>query len=393
MKIKPIKVSVLNQFIKKYLTSNPILNTLRVEGEISNIRMSKTGYTYFTLGDEESVISCVCFYAKNAANGDKVIVEGEISLYEKRGTYQINVKNIEHIGQGKILKDLEILKDKLKREGFFEKKKKLPLYPSRIGVITSKSGAAIKDILKTFESVRGNFEILIYDSLVQGEESKIHIINGLKYFNEQKVSVILISRGGGSFEDINIFNNTEIAEAIFKSNIPVVTGIGHETDRTLCDYVADEYCHTPTAAATRIVKGYQDVLVTLENTMYKLRSSVYSSLKLKTSDIKSYKYILKSYFPVENIYKQKNILENFKKNVEQKLNGKLKENYFKLQILKEKLENNNYNKQFKKGYAMIFDKNGNLIRHKNQINEKDIINIKFNDFSLDASIMDIKDNK
>ena len=179
MKIKPIKVSVLNQYIKKYLMGNSILNNLRVEGEISNIRMSKTGYTYFSLCDESSCISCVAFFADTISkNGDKIIAEGELSVYEAKGTYQLIVRNIERVGLGKILLDLELLKEKLRSQGLFDRKRDLPPYPHKIGIITSKTGAAIKDILKTFESVKANLDITLYNALVQGERAKETIIEG-----------------------------------------------------------------------------------------------------------------------------------------------------------------------------------------------------------------------
>lgn len=392
MKLKPIKVSALNQFIKKYLSSNSILNNLRVEGEISNIRTSKTGYTYFTLCDDSSCISCVCFYTDNISkNGDKVIVDGELSVYEARGSYQINVRNIERLGMGKILQDLEMLKDKLKSQGMFEKNKTLPLYPEHIGIITSKTGAAIKDILKTFESVKANIEVTIYNALVQGEKSKQNIIDGIKHFNEMGSDVILISRGGGSFEDLNIFNDINIAEEVFKSRVPIITGIGHETDRTLTDYVADEYCHTPTAAAERIIRGYKDIQIKLESLVYSLKSKTNNYLNLKSSDLKSTKYILKSYLPLENIYKQKNELENYKYFITNNLNKKLNNLKFQLDIINEKLINNNYNKQLEKGFSIVTDQSGNIIRNITQVNEKSLLNIKFKDFLITAETISVKE--
>ncbi|HPW99217.1 MAG TPA: exodeoxyribonuclease VII large subunit, partial [Sedimentibacter sp.] len=278
MKLKPIKVSDLNQYIKRYLMSNSILNNLRVEGEITNIRMSKTGYTYFSLCDESSCISCVAFFADSISkNGDKIIAEGELSIYEAKGTCQLIVRNIERVGLGKILLDLELLKEKLKARGLFDRKRELPVFPQKIGIITSKTGAALKDILKTFESVKANIDITIYNSLVQGEKSKESIIEGIKYFNKAETDVILISRGGGSFEDLNVFNDLDLAMEVYKSKVIVVTGIGHETDRTLTDYVADIYCHTPTAAAERIIRDYKDVEERLASLVYSLKSGTHNA--------------------------------------------------------------------------------------------------------------------
>lgn len=392
MKLKPIKVSVLNQFIKKYLSSNSILNNLRVEGEISNIRTSKTGYTYFTLCDDSSCINCVCFYTDSISkNGDKVIIDGELSVYEARGSYQINVRNIERIGMGKILQDLELLKEKLKSQGMFEKNKLLPLYPEHIGIITSKTGAAIKDILKTFEGVKANIEITIYNVLVQGDNSKQHIIEGIKHFNQNNVDVILISRGGGSFEDLNIFNDVSIAEEVFKSKVPIVTGIGHETDRTLIDYVADVYCHTPTAAAERIIRGYKDIQAKLESLIYTLKYSTKNYINLKSSELKSSKYILRSYLPLEEIYKQKNQLENYKRLIKNNLDNKINNLNFQLDVIHEKIINNNYNRQLEKGFSIVTNQNGSIIRDKSQVNEKSLLNINFKDFIITAETISIKE--
>lgn len=394
MKLKPIKVSVLNQYIKKYLMSNSILNNLRVEGEISNIRTSKTGYTYFTLCDESSCINCVAFFADEISkNGDKIIAEGELSVYEPKGSYQLVVRNIERVGLGKILLDLEMLKEKLKAQGMFDKSRDIPLYPARIGVITSKSGAAVKDILKTFESVKSSFEVVIYNALVQGEKSKENIIRGLRYFNETKTDVILISRGGGSFEDLNVFNDLKVAEEVFKSEVPVVTGIGHETDRTLTDYAADVYCHTPTAAAERIISGYKDVetrLITLVNV---LRQNTYNLMTLKKADLKSSRYIIKSYLPMEKIYRQKMELENLRQTIRNMTERKIKDLGFDLQIQNERLNSHNILSQLEKGYAIVCDESGRIVKNIDQAKDVRVLDIRFRDFKVTAETIKVEEVK
>lgn len=394
MKLKPIKVSVLNQYIKKYLMSNSILNNLRVEGEISNIRMSKTGYTYFSLCDEVSCINCVAFFSDNISkNGDRIIAEGELSVYEAKGTYQLIVRNIERVGLGKILADLEALKEKLKKEGMFDRHRDIPIYPAKVGVITSKTGAAIKDILKTFESVKADFEIIIYNTLVQGERSKNSIIDGIKFFNNNKTDVILISRGGGSFEDLNVFNDIDVAMEVYRSNVPVVTGIGHETDRTLTDYVADIYCHTPTAAAERIVGGYKDIEEKLESLIYTLKHTTYNKLMLKQAELKSSKYILKSYLPIEKIYKLKSETENYKNIMKSYVQKELKELDHLLEILNEKLNSHNYIKQLENGFALVSDKDGNMIKTITQVKETDLLTIRFKDFKIQTEAKKVEEVK
>lgn len=392
MKIKPIKVSSLNQYIKRYLMSNSILNNLRVEGEITNIRTSKTGYTYFSLCDEASCISCIAFFADTISkNGDKIIAEGELSVYEVKGTYQLIVRNIERTGMGKILLDLELLKEKLKSQGIFDRKREIPLYPQKVGIITSKTGAAIKDILKTLESVKADIEITVYNALVQGEKSKDNIIEGLKYFNKEETDVILIARGGGSFEDLNIFNDIDLAMEVYKSKVPVVTGIGHETDRTLTDYVADVYCHTPTAAAERIIKGYKDVEEKLNNLLFALKSGTNNIISLKKADLMSSKYILRSNLPLEDIYKARNQLNAYKNIIKSETERYINALNFNLEIMNEKLNTLDCSRQLKKGFALISDISGNIIKNKEQVNVKDVLQIRFADFKIEAETIDIEE--
>jgi exodeoxyribonuclease VII large subunit len=392
MKLKPIKVSVLNQYIKKYLMGNSILNNLRVEGEITNIRMSKTGYTYFSLCDETSCISCVAFFSDSISkNGDKIIAEGELSVYEAKGTYQLIVRNIERVGLGKILLDLEILKEKLKAQGLFDRKRELPAFPQKIGIITSKSGAAIKDILKTFEGIKANIDITVYNTLVQGEKAKESIIEGLKYFNNIETELVLISRGGGSFEDLNVFNDMELAMEVYKSRAVVVTGIGHETDRTLTDYAADVYCHTPTAAAERIIRGYKDVEERLYNLLFALKSGTNNAISLKKAELTTIKYILKTSLPLEDIYKARTQLQTHKNLIKNEVLKLINEYYLNLKIMGEKLNSFDYNKQFKKGFALISDNTGNIIKSKSQVKVKDIMHIRFADFKIEAETIDIKE--
>lgn len=392
MKLKPIKVSVLNQYIKRYLMSNSILNNLRVEGEITNIRMSKTGYTYFSLCDETSCINCVAFFADSISkNGDKIIAEGELSVYEAKGNYQLIVRKIERVGLGKILLDLEILKEKLKSQGLFDRKRDIPIFPHKIGIITSKTGAAIKDILKTFESIKADIDVTIYNTLVQGEKSKENIIEGLKYFNNVETDVILISRGGGSFEDLSIFNDIDLATEVYKSKVAVVTGIGHETDRTLIDYVADVYCHTPTAAAERIIRGYKDVEEKLSNLLYALKSATNNAISLKKAELMSIKYILRSSLPLEDIYKTKYQLDIYKNFIKNETIKYINEYYFNLKIMSEKLNAFDYNNQLRKGFALVYNNDGNIIKDKEQVEMNDILQIRFASFKIEAETINIKE--
>lgn len=393
MKLKPIKVSLLNQYVKKCLKSNSIFYNLYVEGEISNIRISKTGYTYFTLCDEDSCISCVCFYQDNSVvDGDKVIVNGELTVYEAKGTYQIVVNNIEKTGLGNIFKELELLKAKLKDRGLFDKNKEVPLLPSKIGIITSKSGAAIKDILKTFNTVNGGFDILIYDSLVQGDNARQSIIDGINYFNNTEiVDVILLSRGGGSFEDLKIFNDLAVAENIFLSKIPVVTGIGHDTDITLSDYTADVHCHTPTAAAEFIIRGYKNINIQLDNLFRELVNRTKNEIKYIEATINTYQYILKTYNPKDMVIRLANECDMHKTKLSNYVNNELNNKVNTLNLLHEKLLNHDYRTQLKNGYSLAFDANSNLIKNIDSVKDGEKIKILFDKFSVEAEIINIQE--
>ncbi len=393
MKLKPIKVSLLNQYVKKCLKSNSIFYNLYVEGEVSNIRISKTGYTYFTLGDESSSISCVCFYQdRSIADGDKVVVNGELTVYEARGTYQIVVNNIEKTGLGNIFKELELLKAKLKDRGLFDKNKEVPLLPSKIGIITSKSGAAIQDILKSFNTVNAGFDIYIYDSLVQGDNAKNSIIEGIAYFNtHEPVDIILISRGGGSFEDLKVFNEIEVAENIFMSKVPVVTGIGHDTDITLSDYTADVHCHTPTAAAEYIIRGYKNINLQLEAYFRELNSKTKNELKHIEASLSTYQYILKTYNPKNMLIGLINECDMKKTKLSNHFNIELKNRLNTLNLLYERILNHDYRTQLKNGYSLIFNKCNNLVKNIDNVNEGEKIKILFDKFNIEAEIINIQE--
>jgi exodeoxyribonuclease VII large subunit len=237
-----------------------------VTGEISNLRVAPSRHIYFTLKDERAQIKCVCFQSQarflkfKPGDGQQVMVRGSLGVYEQRGDYQINVVTIEPIGQGALQLAFEQLKKKLAAEGLFapERKKPLPLLPRRIGVVTSPSGAAVRDVLRVLRRRFPNLHILLYPARVQGDGAKDEIAAGLKYFNrrppEGRVDVILLVRGGGSLEDLWAFNEEDVARAIAASAIPVISGVGHETDFTIADFVADVRASTPSNAAEIVVK-------------------------------------------------------------------------------------------------------------------------------------------
>ncbi|MFZ0523672.1 MAG: exodeoxyribonuclease VII large subunit [Candidatus Acidiferrales bacterium] len=259
------KVSELTAHIREMLES--ALPDVWVEGEVSNCHAAQSGHCYFTLKDAKAQIRCVCFRDQmrglkfKPEDGLHISVRGALSVYDARGEYQIYVTNIEPVGLGALQLAFEQLKKKLHAEGLFDqaRKKPLPVLPRCIGVVTSPTGAAIRDILRVLRRRFPNAQVSVYPAKVQGTGAAAEIVQGLQYFNRaQSVDVLILARGGGSLEDLWAFNEEVLARAIFASEIPVITGVGHETDFTIADFVADLRAPTPSAAAEIVVKSREE---------------------------------------------------------------------------------------------------------------------------------------
>ncbi len=268
METKYFTISALNKAIKNMFDEKRELNNIHLKGEISNFKHHSRGHLYFTLKDENSQISAIMF-ASNAnslkfepVDGMKVLVSGKVSVYEASGTYQIYVTEMMEDGLGNLYLEFEKLKKKLEQEGLFNKeyKKPIPKFPMKIGIITAPTGAAIKDILSTIKRRFPICETILFPSLVQGIEAKDDIVRNIELANTYDLDVIILGRGGGSIEDLWAFNEECVARAIFKSSIPIISGVGHEIDFTISDFVADLRAPTPTGAAELCVPNKFDVI-------------------------------------------------------------------------------------------------------------------------------------
>ena len=274
---KIYSVSELSQAIKQLLEKKFL--AIWVEGEVSNFRAAPSGHLYFTLKDESAQLKTVCFrntarYLKfRPQDGLAVVARGRIGVYEARGEYQLYVEHLEPAGVGALQLAFEQLKAKLAAEGFFDRarKKPLPLLPRIVGMITSPQGAVIQDMLRVLRRRFANIHVLLYPARVQGEGSAQEIIQGIEYFNRSRtVDVLILARGGGSLEDLWSFNEESVARAVFASKIPVISGVGHETDFTIADFVADLRAPTPSVAAELVVRPKQELAEGVENFMRRL---------------------------------------------------------------------------------------------------------------------------
>jgi exodeoxyribonuclease VII large subunit len=253
-------VSQISDAIKKTLEGS--FSSLQIRGEISNLRLQSSGHYYFTLKDENSQLSCALFRGDamrlktKIKDGDQIVASGSLSVFAPKGTYQLIVKEITHQGLGELLAKLEALKQKFKQMGYFDPtlKKALPKFPKTIGVVTSPTGAVIQDIIQTLSRRHKGFKLLLVPTKVQGEGASDEISMAIDFLNKKRLcDVMIVGRGGGSLEDLFCFNDEKVVEAIYKSEIPVISAVGHETDFTLCDFVADIRAPTPTAAAEMVL--------------------------------------------------------------------------------------------------------------------------------------------
>ncbi len=283
MEEKPIlSVSQVNLYIKQILDNDLLMSDVTVKGEISNFKLHSSGHMYMSLKDETGVMRAVMFRGASSKinfkpeNGIKVIARGRVSVYERDGQYQLYINSMEQEGVGSLHIAFEELKQRLFEEGLFDqsKKKPLPKYPKRIGVVTAPTGAAIRDIINVLSRRFSYSDVLIYPVLVQGENSAKSIVSAIKYFNNAKnVDVMIVGRGGGSIEDLWSFNEEIVARAIFESGIPIVSAVGHEIDFTIADFVADLRAPTPSAAAELVVPSEDELIEKFDNVYTRLRNS------------------------------------------------------------------------------------------------------------------------
>lgn len=284
--MNPITVSELNAYIKGWFETNPLFSGIYVRGEISNYKRHSSGHLYMSLKDDSSVIKAVMFKYQAMSlsfepeNGMKVIVSARVSCYERDGVYQLYINDMQPDGTGALHIKFEQLKKKLEEEGLFDSlnKKKIPKFPEKIGIVTSPTGAALKDILNILSRRYPLCEVIVYPALVQGEGAYKTIVRGIEYFNINKVDTIITGRGGGSVEDLWNFNEEAVARAIYKSEVPVISAVGHETDYTISDLAADLRAPTPSAAAELAVPSADEIKKYLRSAVERMSSGMKSNL-------------------------------------------------------------------------------------------------------------------
>ena len=432
-----ISISDINRIIKFTIDNNESLRSVYIKGEISNLKFHSRGHLYFSLKDENSKINAVMFNYNRYLNfvpkdGDSVLVHGKVSIYEATGSYQIYVDDMLQDGLGNLYQLFEELKKKLSSEGLFntEHKKKINRLPRKIGVITAPTGAAVRDVISTINKRYPLVEIYVFPTLVQGEDASKNIVRMIELANTYPLDTIILGRGGGSIEDLWAFNEEIVARAIYKSKIPIISGVGHEIDYTISDFVADLRAPTPTGAAILATSDKEDILKYLKTTKERVNNAILNRLYSYNELIKKYKsnYILNNPMRLYDIKEQKlDILyDRINTNIRIKLDNsykiidKYKSNYIlnnprvlyenkfdklsslsadinssikriienngkRLDTLKIKLELLNPKNVLDKGYSILY-KDGKIVKNTKDIVLDDNLNVIISDGNIDVIV-------
>ncbi|MGN1271024.1 MAG: exodeoxyribonuclease VII large subunit [Clostridia bacterium] len=393
--MEPITVSYLNKYIKEKVAEDEYLNNVYVRGEISNFKHHYTGHMYFTLKDENSLIKCIMFKSSTATlnfvpkDGMKVLVLGTVSVFERDGIYQIYVKAMKEDGIGDLYKEYEELKNKLEKEGFFNKehKQKIPFMPKTIGVLTSKTGSVIKDIINVSTRRNPNVHIRLFPIPVQGKGAELEIADAIRIMNEKKLAdVLILARGGGSIEDLWPFNEEITARAIYNSKIPVISAVGHETDFTIADFVADLRAPTPSAAAELAVPDIEEIRRKLET--YNQRYKISLKKKIEFMKLRYQKCMSSKVFtdPTAKIKEQYINLDIIIKNLENLTINKVKDLKTKSVELISKLDTLSPLKTLTRGYS-ITQKQGKTIKSVKEVKTDDTLDIRFIDGEIKTKVL------
>ena len=397
---EPITVSQLNRYVKNLIDNDEMLEMVYIRGEISNFKNHYTGHMYFTLKDETSLIKCVMFktYTSNLnfvpKDGMSVVILGSVSVFERDGVYQIYVKGMEIDGVGALYAEYEKLKAKLDAEGLFSEahKKEIPLLPKSIGVATSKTGAVIRDIINVTTRRFPNVNIKLYPSAVQGKGAAETIVKAIKYFNETKnVDVIIIARGGGSLEDLWPFNEEITARAIYESEIPIISAVGHETDFTIADFVADLRAPTPSAAGELAVPEYKELVWKISESRRKLSMLLEKRLEIAKNKFNSLKNNKIFRDPSRLISDRVLRVQSLEKELTNKLTLSVKDNRIRLVKVVSALDSLSPLKTLKRGYSIVEKQQANgervIVDSINDLEQEDVISIVLQDGRKDAKIM------
>ena len=398
---KVYSVGQINTYIRNMFTQDFVLNRVSVRGEISNLKYHTSGHIYFTLKDAAAAIACVLFagarggLAFRMSNGQQVVVDGAVNVYERDGKYQLYATKIRQDGAGELYEKFLELKEELEEMGMFapEYKQPIPKFVRRLGVVTAPTGAAIRDIINIATRRNPGIRIILYPAKVQGEGAAESVAAGLAALDALGVDVIIVGRGGGSIEDLWAFNEETVARAIFSCHTPVISAVGHETDTTIADFVADLRAPTPSAAAELAVADVTAWLQALDEDALQLQRIMQRMIKDARSRLRECELRMRYAKPQQRLMQQKQRLDEYEERLRRAMQSLLEQTRHQLALSEERLRRLSPYEKLESGYGCILTEDGRRIRSVSQVAPGEVVQIYLADGRMTARIQEVKESK
>lgn len=398
---KVYSVGQINTYIRNMFTQDFVLNRVSVRGEISNLKYHTSGHIYFTLKDASAAIACVMFagarggLAFRMSNGQQVVVDGAVNVYERDGKYQLYATKIRQDGAGELYEKFLELKEELEEMGMFapEYKQPIPKFVRRLGVVTAPTGAAIRDIINIATRRNPGIRIILYPAKVQGEGAAESVAAGLAALDALGVDVIIVGRGGGSIEDLWAFNEETVARAIFSCHTPVISAVGHETDTTIADFVADLRAPTPSAAAELAVADVTAWLQALDEDALQLQRIMQRMIKDARSRLRECELRMRYAKPQQRLMQQKQRLDEYEERLRRAMQSLLEQTRHQLALSEERLRRLSPYEKLESGYGCILTEDGRRVRSVSQVAPGEVVQICLADGRMTARIQEVKETK
>ncbi len=388
-------VKQVNSYIKNMFTQDFMLNRIYVKGEVSNCKYHTSGHIYFSLKDESGTIACVMFAGSRAGlsfrmkEGQQVIVLGSISVYERDGKYQLYAREIVPDGAGLLYEKFEALKKELAEMGMFapEYKQPIPKYVRTVGIVTAPTGAAVRDIINIAGRRNPYVQLILYPALVQGEGAAESIVKGIHALEAKQVDVIIVGRGGGSIEDLWAFNEEIVARAVFDCTVPVISAVGHETDTTITDYVADLRAPTPSAAAELAVYEYREVKETMLNCAQRMRRAVLIRADAQRARLKQMELRLKFAHPRQKLNEKRQYCVELEDRLRNLMDRRLIAEKHRLALSAEKMKGLSPLEKLNQGFSFVQDENGRNIKSIRQVRQRERLTVYVTDGKIETEVI------
>ena len=391
-------VRQVNSYIKNMFAQDFMLNRIYVKGEVSNLKYHTSGHIYFSLKDESGTIACVMFAGSRSGlsfrmeEGQQIIVLGVVDVYARDGKYQLYARKIVRDGVGLLYECFELLKKELQEMGMFapEYKQKIPKYIRRLGVVTAPTGAAVRDIINITKRRNPFVQIILYPALVQGEGAAESIVKGIHALEAEKVDVMIVGRGGGSMEDLWAFNEEAVARAVFDCSVPVISAVGHETDTTIIDFVADLRAPTPSAAAELAVYDFMEMKKNLKLREEKLLHFMQLILERKRQKLEQYSLRMRAYHPQQRLNEQRQFAADAENRLRREMMRRLEQEKYRLGLMAERLKGLSPLEKLSQGYAYVENSSGANVRTVSNVKQGEQITVYVTDGRIRAEVTGVE---